>query len=180
MKINRAITAIVGVLILTFCTLATADEAEFGPNSSFDQFGQNQPPQRSHHGPPPPPKFWADIEWIGQLGPTDQQIDALEKLEQIYEEQRIDLKAQLEKAQLRLEQAFGKDDPDETAIRQAARNLSALHGKLFELSIEHRLDVNKVLTTEQMNLLKTKMPHGGPPMGPGMRGPKQLRELRID
>ena len=132
------------------------------------------PPMQKGHGPGPIPQdfqgpqdgpghmgqpFWKNPELAKKLQLTDEQIEKLESLDFQTQEKEVNLRADFEKARLRLEKAFSKSDPSTQEVQKAANQIASAQGQMFMLKIEHRLGVNKLLSVDQRKLL--------PPPAPG-------------
>ena len=150
-----------GVLCLIFATGAA--------------FAQPQPPHPP--GPPPGPdlgKWWKDSEIAGALGLRDAQT---KKIEEVFFEHRIkliDLRAELERQETRLQPLLEADQPDETKVGAQIDLVLASRGRLEKTNAMMMLAIRKVLTTEQWRKLESikhererRMAPPHPPAVPG-------------
>ena len=119
-------------------------------------FAQPQAP----HPPAPPPgpdlgKWWKDSEIAGALGLSDAQT---RKIEEVFFEQRIkliDLRAELERQETRLQPLLEADQPDEARVGAQIDLVLAARGKLEKANAMMMLAIRKVLTTEQWRKLES-------------------------
>lgn len=144
--------------------------------------------------PPPPPgppqgpdlgKWWKDSEIASALGITGAQS---KKIEDVFFEHRmklIDLRAELEREETRLQPLLEADQPDEAKVGAQIDLVLAARGRLEKANAMMMLAIRRLLTTEQWRKLETikhererrhapmPPPHGRPgqppqpPQGPG-------------
>ncbi|MDD4052201.1 MAG: Spy/CpxP family protein refolding chaperone [candidate division Zixibacteria bacterium] len=109
---------------------------------------------------------------------TKEQIQKIKDIMFAHKNAMIDLKAALEKAQLRMGQVMKSDSPDKAKALAAAREVNAAKGQMAEARITHMFNMRGVLTAEQLEKVKACMGGmcGGGPMGAakcgGMAGGK--------
>jgi Spy/CpxP family protein refolding chaperone len=119
--------------------------------------------------PPPPPdaqpftvpippqdlgKWWKSSEIAGAIGVSAQQV---QKIEQIFQEHRlklIDLNADLQREEARLEPLVEADQPDEAQVGAAIERVAAARGRLEKANALMMLAVRRVLTVEQWHKLE--------------------------
>jgi len=136
---------------------------------------QPQPP----HPPAPPPgpdlgKWWKDSEIASALGLSDAQT---KRIEEVFFEHRIkliDLRAELERQETRLQPLLEADQPDETKVGAQIDLVLASRGRLEKANAMMMLAIRKVLTTEQWRKLESikhererRMAPPHPPAVPG-------------
>jgi protein CpxP len=117
---------------------------------------QPQPP----HPPAPPSgpdlgKWWKDSEIAGALGLSDAQT---RKIEQAFFEHRIkliDLRAELEREETRLQPLLEVDQPDEAKVGAQIDLVLAARGRLEKANAMMMLAIRKVLSTEQWRRLES-------------------------
>jgi protein CpxP len=131
---------------LALAAVLTAGAARAQAPGDGPGFGDHRPPMeralgsRGEHG-----RWWNNPRIIEKLKLTDDQRKAMDGILQQHREKLIDLRANLEKAELAMEPLMHDDQPNETAILEQidkvaqaradlekanARFLLALHGKL--------------------------------------------------
>jgi Spy/CpxP family protein refolding chaperone len=117
---------------------------------------QPQPPHPP--GPPPGPdlgKWWKDSEIAGALGLSDAQT---RKIEEAFFEHRIkliDLRAELERQETRLQPLLDADQPDEAKVGAQIDLVLAARGRLEKANAMMMLAIRKVLSTEQWRKLES-------------------------
>jgi periplasmic protein CpxP/Spy len=112
------------------------------------------PPQ-----PPPPPgpdlgKWWKSSEVVAALGLPAPQI---QKIEQAFLEHRlklIDLRADLEREETRLQPLIDADQPDEAQVGAAIDRVTAARGRLEKANAMMMLAIRRILTVEQWHKLE--------------------------
>ena len=127
------------------------------------------------HGAPHPPgpdlgKWWKNSEIVRELGLSDAQI---KQMEQTFLEQRlklIDLRAELEKQEVRLQPLIEADQPDETKVSAQIDQVLAARGRLEKANAMMMLAIRRVLSAEQWKKLQT-IQHGREQMHQRMMGP---------
>ena len=114
------------------------------------------------------------------LGATDEQIKALETVKTESEEQSITLKANLDKAQLKLREAMKADTIDKKAVMEAVDAVGAARTEQFKAEITSQLKAREIIGPELMKKMR-EQPRVGQQMGgmqrkfqgPGMQGGQQ-------
>jgi protein CpxP len=110
--------------------------------------------------PPPPPghadlgKWWKSSEIAGALALTAPQV---QKIEQTFLEHRlklIDLHADLEREEVRLQPLVEADQPDEAQVGAAIDRVVAARGRLEKANTMMMLAVRRVLSLEQWHKLE--------------------------
>ncbi len=136
--------------------------------------------------PAPPPggpdlgKWWKNSEIAREIGLSEAQRN---QLEEIFLEQRlklIDLHAELEKQETRLQPLIEADHPDEARVSAQIDHVLAARGRLEKANAIMMLSIRRVLSVEQWKKLEAIQQerhrmHGrfaGPPLGaPGAGAP---------
>ena len=128
-------------------------------------------------GPPHPPdlgKWWKNSEIVRELQLNEAQAN---QIEQTFLEQRlklIDLRAELEKQEARLQPLIEADQPDEAKVSAQIDQVLAARGRLEKANALMMLSIRRVLTVEQWKKLQgIQQEHGrmerrrmGRPNGP--------------
>lgn len=102
--------------------------------------------------------WWKNSDVVKQLGASDTQV---QQIEHIYQDSRlhlIDLKANLEKEEARLEPLVEADNPDEGLISSQIDKVAAARAELEKSNALMQVAVRRVLTLEQWKKLKTLQP----------------------
>jgi len=81
---------------------------------------------------------------------TDDQIAKIKDLNFAHRNKMIDLRASLEKAQLKMRHEMRADSPNKTAVLAAAKQVNAIKGQMAEERINNRFDLRGVLTADQL------------------------------
>ncbi len=109
-------------------------------------------------GPPHPPdlgKWWKNSEIVRELQLSEAQIN---QIEQTFLEQRlklIDLRAELEKQEARLQPLIEADQPDEAKVSAQIDQVLAARGRLEKANAMMMLSIRRVLTFEQWKKLQS-------------------------
>lgn len=136
-----------------------------GPGGEFMQAGGRSFTIRTRGpmGPGPMMRFhgrgmdewWANPELAERIGLSDQQKQQLEKIGLDSRLKTIDLRADLEKAQVILGPMLQTYHPDENAVLAQVEKVSQARASLDKEHIQTMLASRNVLTEEQWNKLKT-------------------------
>jgi len=107
-------------------------------------------------GPPGPDlgKWWKNSDIARELQLTEAQSN---QIEQIFLEQRlklIDLHAELEKQETRLQPLIEADEPDEAKVSAQIDQVLAARGKLEKANAMMMLTIRRVLSVEQWKKLQ--------------------------
>jgi len=164
---SKKIGTIAMVFMIAVCFMpAAAGAASPGygrHDSGFDGKGRH----RSALG------IWRSPQTVQQLELTKEQVKQLRDADFAFREKHLSLKAQMDRFRLQMNRAFSDDVVDNGAVRQLAKQMSDLQGKMFVQKIESRLSLRKILTTDQIQKLRPldmRMKRRGP--GPvGKPGP---------
>lgn len=105
-------------------------------------------------GPMGSKDWWNDPRAIEALNLSQEQRDKLDEFAIKNEKQLIDIHAQIQSARLDLEQAFGSKSLDEAKIKTLIDRLASLRASEVKAHAQFRLDVAKILTSEQREKMK--------------------------
>jgi Spy/CpxP family protein refolding chaperone len=92
-----------------------------------------------------------------ELNLTKDQIQKIKDINFAHRNAMIDLKATLEKAQLRMGQEMKADSPDKAKALAAVREVNAAKGQMAEAKITHMFNLRGVLNAEQLEKVKACM-----------------------
>jgi Spy/CpxP family protein refolding chaperone len=149
-----------------FCWLAlvVASAAAFAQESPAPNPGG--PGGRPHHmmGERPMGAWWKNSEVASKLKLTDQQVQQLESTFYQHRLKLVDLRANIEKQDLAMQQLLDAPTPNDSAIMAQVDQRSAARNQLDREFTQMTLDFRKILTPDQWKQLRTLMP----PPGPGM------------
>lgn len=128
-----------------------------------------------HRHSMPPYDLWQNPKIAEDLRLTDEQVAEIKEADFAYREKVQNLRAELDRFDLKMEKAFSMEPVDEAMITQYAKEIADLTGKIFILNVESRLAFEKLLTPEQIKMLRALHQ---PPLF-GKRGiPLQERPLK--
>jgi Spy/CpxP family protein refolding chaperone len=105
----------------------------------------------------PPGKWWRRPEVINILGLTDEQQSRLEAVSVKSANELIDLKGEVEKANIAMRAELDQPQLNREAIRRAAVRLNEARGRLFERELMMLVDMRSVLTEAQWNKMRQKV-----------------------
>ena len=136
------------------------------------------PGQRQPH-PPDLGKWWKNSEIARELGLTEAQINQIEQTFLEHRLKLIDLRAELEKQEARLQPLMEADQPDEARVGAHIDQVLAARGRLEKANAMMMLAIRRVLSVEQWKKLQAiqqereRMHRAVPghPLGPPSPGP---------
>src|SRR5262245_17893308 len=142
------------ILIVVSLTLpAKAQLAVPPPDASQDAPAVPAPP-------PPPPhrndlgKWWKSSQVVKELGLSDTQITEIEMTFLDHRLKLIDLKAELERQEVRLQSLMEADKPTEATVGPQIDLVLAARGKLEKANTMMMLAIRRILSTEQWRKLQ--------------------------
>ena len=94
-------------------------------------------------------RWWTDADVIERLGLTKTQIEQIDAIAFDWKEQKIDLKAEVERTELEVWRVLDEDVIDQAAAETAIDRMVDARCALERAEQEHRLAVAQVLTREQ-------------------------------
>jgi protein CpxP len=136
-------------------------------NMIFIQRGHGPGPE---HGPMGPMgRWWKNSDVVKQVGVSDEQI---KKIEQIFQDHRlklIDVRAALEKEEVRLQPMIEADSPNDQQIMAQIDRVANARATLEKANAQMLLDIRHILTVDQWKKLQSIQPRGPMPMHIGAR-----------
>ncbi|MEN8246593.1 MAG: Spy/CpxP family protein refolding chaperone [Thermodesulfobacteriota bacterium] len=136
------------VLLITICFVpAMAGAFAQGNGKSgkgFDGKGQHRSPLG----------IWRNPQMVEKLQLTDQQVDQLRDLYFAHREKQHASKAELNNLRLQMDKAFTEDNVDKATVLQTAEKMADVKGSMFVEKIDSRLDLQEILTADQIEKLK--------------------------
>lgn len=105
----------------------------------------------------PQGKWWRRPELIQVLNLSDDQQDRLEAIFRSAAPDLIDLKAEVDKADIALRGELDRPALDRAAIHQIAVRLMAARGKLFDRELMMLVEMRGVLNDQQWNRLRNTL-----------------------
>lgn len=106
-------------------------------------------------------------EVVEQIGLTEEQESKLKDLRDAHQDQVLEIKQKIERAELELARLTEDDNPSESKITAKIREISSLRTDLQLAGVELYFAARKILTDEQIEKLKTLRPALGAGRGPG-------------
>jgi Spy/CpxP family protein refolding chaperone len=113
---------------------------------------------------------------LKELGLTEQQRDRIEAIHDTQRRGGIELRKDLELAQLDMQKLMRADAPDRRAIETHIDRIAGLRAQLHKARVNTMLDVRSVLTPQQrqkLEQLRERGPQAGAERGPAPRGPSR-------
>lgn len=144
---------------------------EFGPG-----FGMHRPPMERMLGPEGSRgRWWNNPRIIEQLKLTDDQRKDMDQILHQHLETLIDMRANLEKAELDMQPLMGADQPNESAILAQIDKVAQARAELEKANARFLLALRAKLTPEQWKALQTMRTEG---RGDGRDGNMNRRDWR--
>jgi len=171
-------------LLLAFSTFITGAAVAQGPGPMGMGPGGPGPGgmgMGSHHGPFG--AWWKNSEVVKELQLTDAQVKQIEQTFLDYRLKLIDLRADVERQETKLQPLLEADQPNEQQVGSQVDAVVAARGRLEKTNTMMMLAIRRVLSVEQWKKLQTIQHRHGegrmrPGMGPGrhdddFRGPRR-------
>jgi Spy/CpxP family protein refolding chaperone len=99
--------------------------------------------------------WWKNSEIVSKLQLSDEQVNKISRTYLDHKLKLIDLQADLEKQELRLQPLMDVDQPDESKVGAQIDLITAARGKLEKESAMMMLDIRRWLSVEQWKKLKS-------------------------
>jgi Spy/CpxP family protein refolding chaperone len=140
-----------------------------GPQGNFER---GPKPGAELHSILPPGRWWKDAEVVKDIGLNDGQV---QKIEHIFQDSRmklVDVHANLQKEEFKLEPLLEAENPDEGAVLAAIDRITTAHANLEKANAQMAFAIRRVLTPEQWKKLRALHPHHDhfPAPGPAFEG----------
>ena len=152
MKASLAIRlgVVIAALFAACAAGAQAPSAPGNPAPAGPGFGGHRPPMEralglgGDHG-----KWWNNPTMVEKLQLTDDQRKAMDGILQQHREQLIDLRANLDKAELALEPLMRDDQPNESAVVQQIDKVAQARAELEKANARFLFALRSKLTPDQ-------------------------------
>jgi hypothetical protein len=155
----KVVKVVVAAFIITSLTTAVVLAGPFGPrNAKGPGESRGECVGFKHHGRPSHPPMLTP-EQLAKTGATEEQINALMKLKKEQQLKRIDLKANVEKAELALDYSKKSNSVDEKALLSAVDALNQARGELLKLDVASEFQTRKILGDEIFAKVREQRPH---------------------
>lgn len=106
--------------------------------------------------------WWKNSEVVSKLNLTDPQVQQLEGAFYQHKMRFIDLRANIEKQDLKLQELLDAANPDDSAILAQVDQRSQARNQLDREFTQMTLEFRKILTPDQWKQLRALMPEDGP------------------
>lgn len=169
----RLVWAVAGVLIAG--TLAGAQRP--GGTGMGAEFGEHQPPMEQAFGfNGARGQWWNNPKIVADLKLTDDQRKAMDGILQEHKVKLIDLRANLQKAEVTMQPLINADQPNETAILAAIDKVAQSRAELEKANARFLLALRAKLTPDQWKQLQVMRSNRAPrEPGRGAWGPNGRR-----
>lgn len=151
---KRAIVlTVASLLILCMSAVAQGKGPITGPRFDGCRFGQDGPGFRGHGFGDGERHFGRILQMADEIGLTQEQKDAVLKMQKTFGNERIDRKANLEKAELELRN-LRLSNAGDSEILAAMDKVGRFKTDMQKMRFRHQQAMDKVLTDEQRDKLK--------------------------
>jgi len=154
MKIIRAGRFLIAISSVLLATAAWGQEPGSGPMGPPDMGPRRPPMERSFGEHRFEMRWWNNPRMIEKLKLTDDQRKAFDQILQAHREKLIDLRANLEKAELVMEPLMGADQPDEGKILAQIDKVAQARAELEKANARYLMEQRSKLTADQWKLMK--------------------------
>lgn len=167
------------LLPLGFAGVASA---QMGPQGGGPGFGQHRPPfERAFGAQGGPGRWWNSPAMVDKLKLTDDQRKAMDQILLQHRETLIDLRGNVEKAELLMEPLIRDDQPNEGKILAQIDKVAQARAELEKANARFLLAIRSKLTPDQWKLVQAERDkhrenggwRGGERMQPGQRRDRQ-------
>jgi Spy/CpxP family protein refolding chaperone len=117
--------------------------------------GKECPMMKGHDGP----VFGDPARMQKELGLTDAQVVKIADINKEHRKKMLDYKEKLAPLDIQLKKLLLEDNVDMARVRSLVKDISGIRAELQVLRIQHRLDIEKVLTPEQKAKMRTHRKH---------------------
>jgi Spy/CpxP family protein refolding chaperone len=139
-------TAALSLAILLTATLAWPQEREFNIKV----------PPPHHHPGPGLGAWWKNSDVVKELGLSDAQVKQIEQTFLDHRLKLIDLRAELERQEVRFQPLIDAEQPDEAKISAQLDAVLAARGRLEKAHAMMQLAIRRVLSVEQWKKLQSR------------------------
>ena len=119
---------------------------------------QRPVPPQAPPSPPDPPrdlgKWWKNSEIVGELGLNEEQAEKIEYTFYNHRLQLIDLRAAMQKEEMKLEPLMQAEQPDEERVSAQIDRVLAARGKLEKANAMMMLAIRRILSVDQWKILE--------------------------
>jgi len=177
MKVRMAgplVLAVAGVLLSGAAAMAQGfgggPGGPGGPGGTGPRDGGRPPFERAFGGMSAEKGWWNSPRMVERLKLTDAQRKSMDDTMMAHREKLIDLRANLEKAELAMEPLMSADTPNEAATMSQIDKVVAARGELEKANARFLLEIREKLTPDQWKQVKSFREEGGVHGREGMSG----------
>ncbi len=116
------------------------------------------------------PLFGNPARFQKELGLSDDQIKKIAEINKQHRQKMLDYREKMAPKNIQMKKLLLEDQVDLAKVRALLKEVSDYRVELHMLRIQHRLDIEKVLTTEQRAKMKSHMMNKMKGKGGGGRG----------
>lgn len=166
MKAKQRIVALVAATAMLAGLTATAQDS--GPGFGHG-FGMHRPPMERALGPGSMGRWWNDPAMIEKLKLTEEQRKSMDQILFQHREKLIDMRANVEKAELGMQPLLQADQPNEAQVLAQIDKTAQARAELEKTNARFLLAIRAKLTPEQWKQLQADRAEGREMhrMGPG-------------
>jgi len=150
------------VVILLLTSAAVAQQRRVAP-APLPAPTPGVPADRVFYMRAPVGKWWKNSQLVQKLGVNDSQVQQIEQIFQEHRMRLIDIHANLEREETRLEPMIEAYNADENAVIAQIDKIAAARAELEKANARMMLNIRRVLTADQWQKLQAEVPqHLGP------------------
>jgi Spy/CpxP family protein refolding chaperone len=146
---------ILAAALVFLCAQPLLYAQDSGKKGHEGRKGDKKQVMMEHHD-----QFFGDPERMKkELKLTDEQVVKIEGINKEHRKKMLDYKEKLAPREIQLKKLLLEDTVDMTSVRSLLKEIGDLRVELQALRIEHRLDIEKVLTAEQKAKMRQHRKH---------------------
>ena len=124
--------------------------------------------------------LWQNQKMVDALELSDAQVAKLREADFAMRAKAIDIHAERQRLELKLQQAFTADPLNDAQIMDLARQLADVNGQKTMQRVESRLALHKILTADQLKKLQALHQERFQNQGKGKKGSGKQRGMRSE
>ena len=165
------VLAVAGVLLTGVAAIAQGfGGGPGGPGGPGSRGGGRPPFERAFGGMSAEKGWWNSPRMVERLKLTDAQRKSMDDIMMAHREKLIDLRANLEKAELAMQPLMSADTPNESATMAQIDKVVQARGDLERANARFLLEIREKLTPDQWKQVKSFREESGMHGREGMRG----------
>lgn len=156
---KRTYVAVIAVMGLVTAGALAAWQGDRGPGPGGGQWSQGRHggPRMQRQGEPGPmggpPSLTANVERLTDLGVSEEQIEALRKIEHEAELSEIAIRAKVDTAEAELRYRM-QSDADKDSVMEAVETLNKARAEMFKAHVTQQLAVRDLLGVDVLKQLR--------------------------